>query len=65
MKPRCSPILLLGTLVAAGSIALGADTAQPELLSVRIVPEAVELEGAGATRQLLVMGAIATGWSGM
>ena len=56
MKPRRSPILLLGTLVAAGSIALGADTAQPQLLSVRIVPEAVALEGAGATRQLLVMG---------
>ncbi len=56
MKPRRSPILLLGTLVAAGSIALGAETSEPELLSVRIVPEAVELEGAGATRQLLVMG---------
>ena len=26
------------------------------MLSVRIVPEAVELEGAGDTRQLLVMG---------
>lgn len=56
MKPRRSPILLFGTLVAAGSIALGAETSEPELLSVRIVPEAVELEGAGATRQLLVMG---------
>ncbi len=56
MKPRRSPILLLGILVAAGSIALGAEPSEPELLSVRIVPEAVELEGAGATRQLLVMG---------
>ena len=56
MKPSRSPILLLGILVAAGSIALGAETSEPELLSVRIVPGAVELEGAGATRQLLVMG---------
>lgn len=56
MKPSRSPILLLGILVAAGSIALGAETPEPELLSVRIVPEAVELGGAGATRQLLVMG---------
>ena len=56
MKPRRSPILLLGLLVAAGSIPLGAETSEPELLSVRIVPEAVELEGAGDTRQLLVMG---------
>ena len=56
MKPRRSPILLLGILVAAGSIALGAESPEPELLSVRIVPETVELEGAGATRQLLVMG---------
>ncbi|MDE2667780.1 MAG: DUF1553 domain-containing protein [Acidobacteriota bacterium] len=56
MKPNRSPILLLGILVAAGSIALRAETSEPELLSVRIVPEAVELEGAGATRQLLVMG---------
>ena len=56
MNPRRNPILLLGTLVAAGSIALGAETSRPELLSVRIVPEAVELEGVGATRQLLVMG---------
>ena len=56
MKPNRSPILLLGILVAAGSIALRAETSEPELLSVRIVPGAVELEGAGATRQLLVMG---------
>ncbi|MCY3759222.1 MAG: DUF1549 domain-containing protein, partial [Acidobacteria bacterium] len=56
MKPIYSSVLWLGTLVAAGSIALGAEPSEPELLSVRIVPEAVELEGAGATRQLLVMG---------
>lgn len=56
MKPSCSHVLLLGILVVAGSMALGADTSEPELLSVRIVPEAVELEGVGATRQLLVMG---------
>ena len=56
MKPRRSPILLLGILVAAGSFALGAETSEPELLSVRIVPETVELERAGAARQLLVMG---------
>ena len=56
MKPRRSPVLLLGILVAAGSISLGAETPEPDLLSVRIVPQAVELEGAGATRQLLVMG---------
>ena len=56
MKPRRTPILLLGILIAAGSIPLGAETSDPQLLSVRIVPEAVELEGAGDTRQLLVMG---------
>ena len=56
MKPRHTPILPLGILIAASSIPLGAETSGPQLLSVRIVPEAVELEGAGDTRQLLVMG---------
>ena len=45
----------------AGSEGLRLNSGEPELVSIRLQPEAVELQGSGATRRFLVLGQYADG----
>ena len=45
----------------AGSEGVGWNSGEPELVSIRLEPEAVELQGSGATRRFLVLGDFSDG----